>query len=343
MSWLFIPVSVSSSRFFVARHEKYLQMYGGWYDIMSGMRYVGAVVCCCCIISGAVAGPDGAMVRSAKSFLTPQKFPSTVNDLSFVERVDNLAAGYEPWESEYDSSGRCVRGCAYVGMNIEDELKMMQHQTNKVVADLQSAGYLSGGAGANVSQPSGAPVKPTQPIQPVVMPNKPTQNESGTGGGNGPSASGVVGNIVESVSCSPRNPDVPVGQVIPLGEPVQGRPAITSPYGRRRHPKTGNMHNHGGVDLGVPRGTTVFATANGRVSNVWTDDTCGRGIKIAHDDGFETLFCHLDVQQVRVGDNVSAGCVIGKSGNTGRSTGPHLHYEIRQDGIKINPVPLMGR
>ncbi len=335
----------------MARHEKYLQMYGGWCDIMPCMRYVGAFIVGMCMVSGAVAGPDGAMVRAAKSFLTPQKFPSTFNDLSFSERVNTLATGYEPWETEYDSSGRCVRGCAYAGMTIEDELKMMQRQTNKVVSDLKSAGYLSGGAtstGASVPQSSSsAPVKPT--VTPVLLPSKPApvQNESaisdGSSGVETGNTSGAVGDIVESVSCSPRNPDVPLGQMIPLGEPVQGRPSITSPFGRRRHPVTGKIHNHGGVDLGVPRGTAVFATANGRVSNVWIDDTCGRGIKIAHSGGYETLFCHLDSQQVSVGDNVSAGCKIGVSGNTGRSTGAHLHYEIRQDGFKIDPVPLMGR
>lgn len=339
-----------NSRFFIARHEKYLRLCDAGYDIMPCMRYVGVLIAGVCVVSGAVAGPDGAMVRAAKVFLSPQKFPSTFNDLSFSERVDTLAEGYEPWETEYDSSGRCVRGCAYVGMNIEDELKMMRRQTNKVVADLRSAGYLSGGAtnaATSGTQPSAVPVQPT--VIPVMLPpNKPTsaQNESvNAGGASGTTtgASGAVGDIVELVSCSPRHSGIPTGQVIPLGEPVQGRPAITSPFGRRRHPTTGNMHNHGGVDLGVSRGTAIFATANGRVSNVWTDNTCGRGIKIAHGGGYETLFCHLDSQQVRTGDNVSAGCMIGMSGNTGRSTGPHLHYEIRQDGIKIDPVPLMGR
>ena len=338
------------------RHGKYLQMCGGGCDIMPCMKCMWGVVGLFCVVSGAVAGPDGALVRSAKSFLTPQKFPSTFNDLSYSERVDTLAAGYEPWETEYDSSGRCVRGCAYAGMTIEDELRMMQRQTNKVVSDLRSAGYLSGGTvGGGAVQPSAQSVKPTTTTtvpSPVLLPDKPSpvKNESvgansttSTTGGTAGDMSGAVGHIVESVSCSPRNSDIPVGQGIPLGEPVQGRPSITSPFGRRRHPITGKMQNHGGVDLNVARGTSVFATANGRVSNVWTDNTCGRGIKIAHSGGYETLFCHLDSQNVSVGDNVAAGCIIGKSGNTGRSTGPHLHYEIRQDGIKIDPVPLMGR
>lgn len=248
----------------------------------------------------------------AASFLQPQKFPGVFNDASFVTRVNVLAQGYEPWESEFDSSGRCVRGCAYHGITIEDELKAMQNKTNQVIEDLQQNGVLQ------------HMYSPQATVQNLIA-NTPTNQ------------------IVQAVSCKPNQTMIPSGQKLPLGEPVMGKPSITSPFGRRVHPVTNKVHNHNGVDFGVARGTLVFSPANGVVANVWVDDTCGRGVKISHADGYETLYCHLDNVVVSVGDNVSAGCQIAVSGNTGRSTGPHLHYAIKKDGTFIDPTALLGR
>lgn len=260
---------------------------------------------------------------SGKSLLVPQKFPKTFNDASFMERMDVLAQGYEPWESEFDASGKCISGCAYAGITLEDELAAMQRKTQQVVSELQATGQL--------------PQKIDAVIEPVV--SQPVMNT--------PSVIPVpTWQIVQAVS-NMSDQVIQTNNVevygAPLGEPVAGKPPITSPFGRRVHPITGNLQNHSGVDLAVARGTPVVSPGAGTVANVWVDDTCGRGVRIKHGDGYETVYCHLDRAMVDIGDRVSAGYQIAVSGNTGRSTGPHLHYAIKKDGTYIDPVPLMGR
>jgi len=269
-------------------------------------------------MTSAFAGPEGALVRASKSLLTAQKFPKTFSDIAFVDRVAVLQEGYEPWESEFDASGRCIRGCAYVGMTMESELDMMQRQTELATQDLRTRGLLPDESGQKTENTVGAPGQKHVPIP-------------------APTPSDI------HASCSPRHSGIQAAQVAPIGEPVMGRPAITSPFGPRIHPVTGAKQNHNGVDFGVPSGTDVFAPADGTVTNVWTDNTCGMGIKISHADRYETLYCHLGQHLVKKGDVVHAGCRIAKSGNSGRTTGAHLHYTIKHNGTAINPAPLIGR
>jgi murein DD-endopeptidase MepM/ murein hydrolase activator NlpD len=237
--------------------------------------------------------------------------------------MDVLAQGYEPWESEFDASGRCISGCAYAGITLEDELAAMQRKTQQVVSELQATGQLPQKIDAVIEPVVSQPVMNT----PLVIPVPTWQIVQ------------AVSNMSDQV-IQTNNVEV---YGAPLGEPVAGKPPITSPFGRRKHPITGNLQNHSGVDLAVARGTPVVSPGAGTVANVWLDDTCGRGVRIKHGDGYETVYCHLDRAMVNIGDRVSAGYQIAVSGNTGRSTGPHLHYAIKKDGIYIDPVPLMGR
>ena len=104
----------------------------GFCDIVDTMRLVVFFVAI--FLSSAVyAGPDGAIVRAAKSLLTVQNYPKTFDDLSFVNRMAVLADGYIPWEGEYDNNGRCIKGCAFKGMTIEDELKRAEQNTQQAV------------------------------------------------------------------------------------------------------------------------------------------------------------------------------------------------------------------
>jgi murein DD-endopeptidase MepM/ murein hydrolase activator NlpD len=107
--------------------------------------------------------------------------------------------------------------------------------------------------------------------------------------------------------------------------------AITSLFGWRVHPITGNTRMHTGTDLGAPMGTPVLAALTGRV--IMADFFGGYGLSIAleHQDGTQqTLYAHLSEIFVKPGDVVSQGTVIGRVGSTGASTGPHLHFEYRQ-------------
>ncbi len=130
------------------------------------------------------------------------------------------------------------------------------------------------------------------------------------------------------------------------GEPVSVN--ITSYFGGRYHPVTGEWQAaHGALDIGTSTGTPVIATKNGTINYVNTgcsvgDQGCGGGygnyIKIDHGDGIESLYAHLSEVLVNNGDTVVQGQIIGYSGNTGRSTGPHLHFEIRLNGTRVDPL-----
>jgi murein DD-endopeptidase MepM/ murein hydrolase activator NlpD len=125
---------------------------------------------------------------------------------------------------------------------------------------------------------------------------------------------------------------------IPYAIPVEAGYRFTSGFGVRRDPKTGGRRAHNGIDLAGSLGTPVQATAEGVVIFAGRQSGFGNLIKVRHEFGFETLYAHLSRIRVDVGDRVSRGEHIGDMGNTGRSTGVHLHYEIRNGGTPVNPM-----
>jgi murein DD-endopeptidase MepM/ murein hydrolase activator NlpD len=112
---------------------------------------------------------------------------------------------------------------------------------------------------------------------------------------------------------------------------------ISSNFGYRTSPFTGKREFHKGLDISGPSGTPVYAPANGKVSFTGTDGGYGLCIVLNHGNGITTRYAHLNRTGVKVGQNVSRGEMIGLMGNTGRSTGPHLHYEVRLNGVFVNP------
>ena len=121
--------------------------------------------------------------------------------------------------------------------------------------------------------------------------------------------------------------------------PVQGK--VTSGFGYRIHPITGNRSFHTGIDLASPEGTPIAAAYAGTVKD--TGYTSGRGnyILLSHGENLQTLYCHLSQIDVQTGDAVGAGDTIGLVGTTGMSTGPHLHFEVRVDGIRCDPAYVL--
>jgi murein DD-endopeptidase MepM/ murein hydrolase activator NlpD len=113
---------------------------------------------------------------------------------------------------------------------------------------------------------------------------------------------------------------------------------ISSQYGFRRSPVTGDPQFHGGVDFAAPIGVPVVAAREGRVTGTGFDPLYGTYVLIEHDGGYETFYGHLDDFNVRLNDQVSSGMIIGSVGNSGRSTGSHLHFEIRQHGKHRDPL-----
>ena len=128
---------------------------------------------------------------------------------------------------------------------------------------------------------------------------------------------------------------------VPSDTPVQTA-AFTSSYGVRSDPFQGRAAMHAGIDLSGPIGTPIYATADGIVSSSgWHNGGYGNLIKLDHGRGIETRYAHLSAALVRPGQRVKRGDMIGKMGSTGRSTGSHLHYEVRIDGRAVNPIPFM--
>jgi len=128
---------------------------------------------------------------------------------------------------------------------------------------------------------------------------------------------------------------------VPADKPVRTA-SFTSGFGVRSDPFRGNSAMHAGIDLAGPVGTPIYATADGIVTEAgWSSGGYGNLIKIDHGRGIETRYAHLSAFDIRRGDRVTRGQLIGRMGSTGRSTGSHLHYEVRIDGRAVNPVPFM--
>lgn len=138
-------------------------------------------------------------------------------------------------------------------------------------------------------------------------------------------------------------PAGPVMREIVFSAPVHGF-AVNSPFGMRRMGGTAPARPHEGVDIAAPIGTSVYATTEGRVIRTGYDaGGYGRFVEVRHPNGMTSLYGHLSRIDVASGDEVAAGARLGLVGNTGRSTGPHLHFEIRRRDTPVNPVRVMGQ
>lgn len=128
---------------------------------------------------------------------------------------------------------------------------------------------------------------------------------------------------------------------IPAIQPVINKQLtlLTASYGMRLHPFYKTLQSHQGVDYTVPEGSRVFATADGTVRNVTLrNSTSGQTVVIDHGNGYETSYSHLGKIEVRRGQRVRRGDIIALSGDTGLSLAPHLHYEVRYDGMRVDPI-----
>ncbi len=130
------------------------------------------------------------------------------------------------------------------------------------------------------------------------------------------------------------------GVSVPSRMPVDGM-RLSSGYGMRTHPVLGGQRRHNGVDLAAAHGTPVYATADGLVGKAQYWGSYGNYVQIEHGGEMQTRYAHLSSYTVRLGDPVQKGDLIGYIGSTGRSTGPHLHYEVRVAGQPVDPRPYM--
>ena len=125
--------------------------------------------------------------------------------------------------------------------------------------------------------------------------------------------------------------------IIPSGNPLSRELEVTSNFGNRKHPISGGVKHHNGVDLRLNTGDDVIAPAIGKVIFAGVKGGYGNTVILEHAFGFQTLYAHLDRIYVKVGEIVGKGKVIAAGGNSGNSTGPHLHYEVLYDDVPVEP------
>lgn len=133
---------------------------------------------------------------------------------------------------------------------------------------------------------------------------------------------------------------ITVGISIPSTKPIEHM-SMSSSYGMRVHPITGKVARHNGIDIPAPRGTPIYATADGIVGRAQRLGGYGNYVEIEHGNDIETRYGHMSSYIVTPGQSVRQGDIIGYVGSTGRSTGNHLHYEVRIDGAPVNPMPFV--
>jgi murein DD-endopeptidase MepM/ murein hydrolase activator NlpD len=121
--------------------------------------------------------------------------------------------------------------------------------------------------------------------------------------------------------------------------PVSG--PITSPFGMRMHPVYGRPILHAGIDIAAATGTTIAAAADGRVIVAGYEGDCGKMVAIDHHGGLSTIYCHMSQIFVGVGQDVQRGQAIGAVGMTGDATGPHVHFQVMQDGHPVDPMSFL--
>jgi len=248
-------------------------------------------------------------VAARAGFLQPTAFPRTVDDLSFVDRILLKSDGYEQFESEYDSDGNCISGCAYAMPKWEDELAAAERRNRMAHQELISEyGYTENDDGTLTP--------------PVWWGDLPYVEFPGN----------------DTKDCANRNSSF-ANRDIPYGNPLGYMACIYSKYGPR------NLFGrkfHYGMDFHAAMNTPVYAPANGTVKTVFNmNKTCGNGLIIEHGGGYATKYCHFNSVAVSRGERVSAGCMIGYTGNTGQSTGPHLHYAVLRGGEHIDPIDFI--
>lgn len=149
---------------------------------------------------------------------------------------------------------------------------------------------------------------------------------------NPPSSSSFISSA-ESESLSPK--------IIPSFLPVAGE--ISSSFGMRKHPIHGDYRFHHGIDIAAPEGASIYPAMSGRV--IFSGEQAGYGniVVVDHKNGYITKYAHNRVNLVKEGDHVDAATVIAEVGNSGVSTGPHLHFEARYEGKSIDPIKVLAK
>lgn len=232
----------------------------------------------------------------------------------------------------------------------ESSLEMMRVQMESVEMQLDGVDYLSREVRGELGLPETAGswegiVPDGPPSGGAYVPARPDQARLSLAQRRLAAGAQELQSILDALRArrqSDRQPDAGAEpESRPVGPPANwpARGPVTSDFGWRLFRSLPNFHM--GIDIALPYGTPVAATADGLVLGSGWQPGFGWSVFVQHPGGYHTLFGHLSETVVRVGDVVAPGTAIGRSGSSGMSTGPHLHYEVWKDGMPVDPRPLM--
>jgi murein DD-endopeptidase MepM/ murein hydrolase activator NlpD len=173
----------------------------------------------------------------------------------------------------------------------------------------------------------------------IVVPDEP-DDESFPAGALLPSQDDEARAIFQAWSRFDTGLAASTGVAVPSRQPIE-KMSLSSSYGMRVHPVTGRLARHNGVDIPAPRGTAIYATADGIVGRAQWLGGYGNYVEVEHGNAIQTRYGHMTSFIVAPGQQVKKGDVLGYVGSTGRSTGNHLHYEVRIEGAPVNPLAFV--
>ena len=268
------------------------------------------------------------------SLLTAQKFPKTFEDLSFTARMEVIRDGFAPYDVEYDNDGACISGCAYYGITtIKKDMEAIEEATKEIAELIKKAEETEVKPGEN----------PENKNQLANYQKKETEVKPGENPENKNQLASYQKKGPEQIATTPIARDWcnnGLSTSLPLRYPVDMtdfKHKISGDFGFRASGPNGGNYLHGGLDINTKKGTPVYATADGVVETVTTQNAPGGAglyITLKHDHGLLTQYLHLDQALVKKGDKVVACQKIALSGNSGKpknggSYDAHLDYRVR--------------
>lgn len=260
--------------------------------------------------------PDNAVPSLNKASLVPQ----------FGPRRDPVTTGAIAGQAKIDPAQSGLARLGEVGATLDQ----MENQQLAELSALTRATYARRNAIIEAAASSGLPIA-SEPVEIAAVggPFVPfdealTDEEFSTGLSTLQQALNALDETRDEIAA------------LPVAHPAPGQ-KVSSGFGKRRDPILGRSAFHAGIDFRAPTGTPIRAPADGTVAKAGRSGGYGKMVELRHGNGLTTRFAHLSSIAVKRGQKVQLGALIGKSGNTGRSTGPHLHYEIRVNGEAVNP------
>lgn len=173
----------------------------------------------------------------------------------------------------------------------------------------------------------------------IVVPDEP-DDDSFTAGVPAPSEDSEARAVFQAWKRLDTGLAASIGVAVPSRRPID-QMSLSSSYGMRVHPVTGKLARHNGIDIPAPHGTPIYATADGIVGRAQRLGGYGNYVEVEHGNAIQTRYGHMSSYVVNPGQQVKKGDIVGYVGSTGRSTGNHLHYEVRIEGAPVNPMPFV--